>query len=58
MYIYIYMYVYIDIVDVMSRHHGEDGGDEPPKHPPTIPGDCESALPPKRRQYSKSLTVY
>ena len=37
------------MADLMSRRHGGDGGDEPPRHPPTIPGDYESATPPKRR---------
>ena len=46
------------MADVLSRHHGGDVGDEPPRHPTTIPGDCESVPPPKRRQHSKSLTVY
>ena len=44
--------------DVLPRHHGGDGGDESPRNPPIVPDDCESAPPPKRRQHSKSLTVY
>ena len=46
------------MTDVMSRHHGGDVGDERSRYPPIVPGDCESAPPPKRRQPSKSLTVY
>ena len=46
------------MADVMSRYHGGDEGDEPPRHPPTVLSDCEFALPPKRRQHSKSLTVH
>ena len=46
------------MADVMSRHHRGDWGDEQPRHPPTLPGDYESALPHKRRQHSKSLIVY
>ena len=46
------------MVDVLSRHHGGDEGDEPPRHLPTVLGDCESTPPPKRRQHSKSLTIY
>ena len=47
------------MTDVMSSYHGGDGGDEPPRHPPpTVPADCESALPPKRKQHYKSLTVF
>ena len=46
------------MADVLSRHHRGDEGDKPPRHPPTVPGDCESAPPPKRSQYSKSLIVY
>ena len=46
------------MTDVMSRNHGGDGGDEPPRHPPTVPSYCESTPPPKRRQHSKSLVVY
>ena len=42
----------------MSKHHGGDGGDKPPRHPLTIPDDYESASPPKRRQHYKSLTIY
>ena len=38
----------------MPSHHGGDGGDEPPRNPPsTVLADCESALPPKRRQHYK-----
>ena len=44
--------------DVISRHYGGNGGHVPPRQPPTVPGDCESASPPKRRQHSKSLIVY
>ena len=50
--------MYVDTAEVMPRHHGVDGGDEPPRHPPTILGDCESAPPPKRRQRTKSLTFF
>ena len=46
------------MADVMSRHHRGDGGDEQPRHPSTVPSNCESAQPPKMRQNSKSLTVY
>ena len=47
------------MADVMPSHHGGDGADEPPRHPSsTILVDCESASPPKRRQYYKSLTVF
>ena len=46
------------MVGVMFRHHGGDVDDELPRHPPIVPGDCESAPPPKRRQHSKSLIVY
>ena len=46
------------MADVLPRHHGGDRGDEPPRHPPSVLGDYESAPPPKRRQHSKSLTVY
>ena len=43
----------------MPSHHGGDWGDELPKHPPnTVPIDCESIPPPKRRQHYKSLTVF
>ena len=34
------------------------GGDEPPRHPLTVPGDCKYAPPLKRRQHCKSLTIY
>ena len=40
------IYIYIDMTDIMSRHHGRDGGDELPRHPFTVPGDCEFAPPP------------
>ena len=46
------------MADVMSRHHGGDGGDESPRHPPTVRGECASTSPSKRRQHSKSLIVY
>ena len=47
------------MADVMPSHHGEDGGDEPPRHPPSIvPANCESAPLPKRRQHYKSLMVF
>ena len=46
------------MADVMSRYHGGDKGDELPRYRPTVPGDCESSLPFKRRQHSKSLTAY
>ena len=46
------------MANVLSRHHGRDEGDELPRHPPIVPGDCESASPPKRRQHYKSLSVY
>ena len=46
------------MTDVLPRHHGGDENDEPPRHPSTVPGNCEFAPPPKRRQHSKSLTVY
>ena len=46
------------MTDVISRHHGGDEGDEPPRHPPSVPSNCESTPPPKRRQHSKSLTIY
>ena len=36
------------MADVLPRHHGGDGGDEPPRHPSTVPGNCESVSPPKR----------
>ena len=49
---------YIGMADVMPTHYRENEGDEPPKHPPTLPTDCESAPPPKRRQHSKSLIVF
>ena len=40
----------------MYRHHRGDGVDESSKHPPIVPGDCESAPPLKTS--SKSFTVY
>ena len=46
------------MADVLPSYHGGDVGDELPRHPPTVPGDCESALPSKRRHHSKLLTVY
>ena len=47
------------MVDVMPRHHKGDGGDEPPTHSlSTVSVDCESTLPPKRRQHYKSLMVF
>ena len=46
------MYIYIYMIDVLP------GGDESPRHPPTVAADCEFALPPKMRQHYKSLTVY
>ena len=46
------------MIDIMLRHHGGDKGDELPRHPPTVSAECESALPPKRRQHYKSLTVF
>ena len=51
-------YLYIDMANVMSMHHIGDVGDEPPKHSPIVPGDCESAMPLKKRYHSKSLIVY
>ena len=44
------------MADVLPRHHGGDGGDEPPRHPLIVLSDCQF-LPPKRRQHSKSLTA-
>ena len=47
------------MADVVSMHHGGDVRDELPRHPPTILGDCDQfATSIKRRQHSKSLTVY
>ena len=47
------------MADVIPSHHGGDGGDELPRHPHSIVlTDCESAPPPKRRQYYKSFMVY
>ena len=46
------------MIDVMFRLDRGDMGDEPPKYPPTVPDDCESVPSPKRRQHSKSLTIY
>ena len=46
------------MANVMPRNHEGDRSHEPPRHPPTIPADCESAPPPKRRQHSKSLIVF
>ena len=47
------------MANVMPSHHGGDGVDEPPRHPPsTDPADYEFAPPPKRRQHYKSLTVF
>ena len=43
---------------VLSTHHVGDGGDEPPRHPPTVPGGYESAPPPNKRPHSKLLIVY
>ena len=37
------------MIDVLSRHHGGDRGDEPPRHPSTIPANCESAPSSKKR---------
>ena len=34
------------MADVISRHHEGDGGNEPPRHPLTVLGDCEFAPPP------------
>ena len=46
------------MTDVMPSHHGGNRGDEPPRHSPsTVPADCQSTPPPKRRQHYKSLTV-
>ena len=40
------------MTDVMPSHHGGDKSDEPSRHPPnTVPADCESASPLKRRQH-------
>ena len=33
------------MIEVMSMYHGGDRGDELPRRPPTVPGDCESAPP-------------
>ena len=46
------------MANVMPSHHGGYEGDEPPRYPPTIPGNCQSAPPLKRRKHSKSLTVF
>ena len=47
------------MVDVIRSHHGGDGSDEPPRHPPNIIlADWESTPPPKRMQRYKSLTMY
>ena len=47
------------MADVMPSHHGRNGGNKPPRHPPsTFPVDCEFASPPKRKQHYKSLTVF
>ena len=47
------------MADVMPSHHGSDGGDELPRHPSsTVLANCQFALPPKRRQHYKSLTVF
>ena len=47
------------MTEVMPSHHGGDGGDEPPRHlPSTVPADCQSTPPPKRRQHYKSLTIF
>ena len=46
------------MVDVLPRHHGEDEGNESPRHPPIILDDWESAPPLKRKKHSKSLAVY
>ena len=42
----------------MPTYHGGDEGDELSRHPPSVPVDCESARPLKRRQHSKSLIVF
>ena len=43
----------------MPSHHGGDGGDEPPSHPPsTVPAYSESAPSSKRSQHYKSLTIF
>ena len=42
--------IYIDMADVMSSHHGGDGGDEPPRHSPSIvSADYKFASPPKKK---------
>ena len=47
------------MVDVMPSHHGRNGGDELPRHPPSIVSvDCECAPPPKMRQHYSSLMVF
>ena len=56
---FICLYIYKDMADVIPSNHGGDGSDEPPSHPPsTVLVDCESALPPKRRQHYKSLIIF
>ena len=46
------------MTDVLPRHHGGDKSDKPPRHSPIVPSDYESAPSHKRRQHSKSLTIY
>ena len=46
------------MADILSRHHGGDWSEEPPRHFVIVSSDCESVAPPKGRQNSKSLTEY